>query len=302
MNRIGIIGVGYVGACTAFALINNINIDEIYLYDIKKDFLLAQKNDIEQAAMINKKITTVKIAELKDLLNCDIVINTASAKVLSADRLKELDNNKKIIFDIFSQFKGYQGIILNVTNPCDIVSKLIVDASEISPNKVIGTGTLLDSLRLKSTISSLYKVLPSEVEALAMGEHGANLFYAFSQTTIKGKPFFSYLKENNLNYDKELFNKEVMLAGSNIFSVKGRTEYGIANVTNFIVNALLKTIPTAIPLSAKDYYSDKLIYTSRLVLISNKGYLNDIKIVLSDEENAKLADIRAKQYAILYLN
>ncbi len=300
MKRIGIIGVGYAGSTIAYNIINKQIVDELYIYDINEAWLLAQRNDLEQASMLNDKITRVVSSSLQDLKKCDIIVNTASAKVLTANRLAELEANREIIKDIFTGFSDYKGIIINISNPCDIITKLIVDISGLNPNRVLGSGTILDSLRLRATISNHYKIDPHEVKALVMGEHGSLMYFVFSQTFINNVDFFTYLKDNNLKYDEDVFYKEVLRAGHNIFDVKGRTEYGIANSVFLIIESLLKEDITPLTISAPTYYKDKLIYTSRLVNLNNTGYLSDQTLNLNEIEKDKYQAVLEHIYKILY--
>lgn len=301
MKRVGVIGLGFVGGAVCHSLIDKGMIDELYLYDINAPWLKAQYLDLLQASVLNKKKVTLKMVSLKDLNECDILVNTASAKVLSPDRLQELSSNRVVVKDIFKELTRFKGLILNVSNPCDIISCLITEETNICPSRVLGTGTLLDSIRLKTTISSIYNVEPSRVKALAMGEHGSDLILALSTTTIDNLPFFTYLKENNLTFNEEVFKKEVTLAGSNIFSVKHRTEYGIASCVTYIIEALFSEDKTQLPLSAPIMYKDKLIYTSRPVYVNKDGYVGDGPLTLNEIELTRYEEVKAKQFAILYL-
>lgn len=302
MTRIGVIGLGYAGAAICHALINDSLIDELYIYDLNKDLLMAQRNDLAQAAMINCKIVKVLPATLEDLYSTDILINTASAKVTTSDRMAELTANKPLILDLFKHFIGYKGLILNITNPCEIITKLIVDATKIEPKRVLGSGTILDSIRLKWAISNTYNIDPHLVDAYAFGEHGVDLIYAFSNTTIAKKPFFTYLNEHNLNYDEEAFKDAVVKAGSNIFKVKQRTEYGIANCINFIIRNIIKETKKILCIDAPTNYNGKLIYTARPVIVLQDGYLKDADFTFDQDEKHKYERVEAKFYQVLYLN
>lgn len=302
MTKIGVIGLGYAGAAICHALINDSLIDELYIYDLNKNLLMAQKNDLAQAAMINEKIVKVIPAEIKDLFSTDILINTASAKVTTSDRMAELTANKPLILDLFKNFIGYKGIIINITNPCEIITKLIVDATKIDPKRVLGSGTILDSIRLKWAISDIYNIDPNIIDAYAFGEHGVDLIYAFSNTTIAKKPFFTYLKEHNLSYDEETFKDAVVKAGSNIFKVKQRTEYGIANCINFIIRNIIKETKTILCIDAPTNYNGKLIYTARPVIVLQDGYLKDADFTFDEDEKHKYERVEAKFYQVLYLN
>ena len=155
---------------------------------------------------------------------------------------------------------------------------------------------------INSYISDIYNIDPNIIDAYAFGEHGVDLIYAFSNTTIAKKPFFTYLKEHNLSYDEETFKDAVVKAGSNIFKVKQRTEYGIANCINFIIRNIIKETKTILCIDAPTNYNGKLIYTARPVIVLQDGYLKDADFTFDEDEKHKYERVEAKFYQVLYLN
>ena len=282
--KIGIIGVGYVGSTLCYSLICNKLVDEIYIYDINEKFLLAQKLDLEQGTPLLEHITKVKMTNLDEIKECDIVVNTASAKVLSPDRIMELKENRKIVKEIFKNFSDYKGIIINISNPCDIISYLIAEETKLPLNRIIGSGTLLDSVRLKLTISNYYNLDSKDVSALVIGEHGTSQVLVYSNCTYKNDSLSNYLKNNNLSFNKQALDDEVRKAGSNIFGVKNRTEYGIASCVTYIIKQIIEDKGTTLPLSTPYYFKNKLIYISKLARFNKNGYLDDVKMHLNKEE------------------
>ena len=301
MFKVGIIGLGHVGRAIAFNLINKELVDELAIYDINKEILIANKLDLEQGGALNNNITKINIADFAILNECDILINTASSKILSPDRLTELKENKKIVKEIFKNFKNYKGIIINVSNPCDIISKLILDETNIDKKRIFSSGTLLDTIRFKMTLANHYNISPKDVFALVVGEHGESQVLCYDEVKIKNGTLFTYLKKNNLNFDKKIIDQEVIKSGANIFYAKGTTEYGIAGVVSFIIKQIKEDTNAILPLSAPYIIDGKLIYISHLVKINKLG-IEDVLMNLSLDEEEAFKSSALKLSKLLYLN
>ena len=286
MTKIGIIGVGHVGSHIASALMYNSLCSDLYLFDLNKDLLRAQRKDLEQGNMLSDVIVRIHEAEINDLLSCDIVINTASKQITDGDRVGELKANKEIVKSIFSEFneESFKGIIINVSNPCDVIACLIHKTTGIKPNRIISTGTLLDSVRLKSAISEMYKIPAKDVKGLVIGEHGKTQVNAYSNTYIYNRPIKEYLSEYNEVLDEKELLHTITRAGWDIFDVKRCTEFGIAGVTAYLIKQILFNTGIVLPFSHMHYYDGKLIYISTPAFIGKSGFIKELPIKLSSNE------------------
>lgn len=300
--KIGVIGLGSVGSTLTYNLIVNQLADEIFLYDINENWLIAQKLDLEQGAALNTKQPKLIKASLDMLYTCDIVVNTASAKIQNPDRLSELKTSRAIVEQVFAKFKNFPGIIINVSNPCDIITKLIKDVTGLPANRVIGSGTLLDTIRLKMTFANHYDLNPEIIKTLVIGEHGTSQVLVYSNCYINDFPYQDYVIKNNLAFQEDLFANEVKAAGATIFNTKNRTEYGIASCVGYIIKQIVNDTGAILPLSTSYIYEGKEIYISKLVVINRNGYQNDIPMTLTTAEEEGFTASCQKISNILYLN
>lgn len=284
MYRIGIIGVGHVGSHIAKEIISQGLADEIYIYERNLDFANAQALDLHQSTLLGKDID-VKVSTLDELTECDIVMNTASGKITDGNRLEELKETGRIIEEIFTPFKNkFKGIIINVSNPCDIATYLIHKVTGIDFRRIIGTGTLLDSLRFKEVLARKLNVRPSRINALVLGEHGESQVNIYSNTYIDNLTLNEYTRQYNVTINYDELSQDVRKAGWDIFRVKHCTEFGIAASTAYIVNSIKNDIEREIPFSHAYNYNNELIYISTLAKINKDGYMYTIKLDLSNEE------------------
>lgn len=285
--KIGVIGLGHVGAHVVSAIVQKNLASELYLYDLNEKKLIAEINDLEQASLLEDTNPRFIKANLEDLLYCDIVINTASKRIISGDRLKELEGTKEIIYSLFKNFNkdNFKGIIINISNPCDIISYLIHKITGIDSKRIIGTGTLLDSIRFKAVLSKKLNVSPKDIHALVVGEHGESQVNAYSNCNVYGINLEKYLEINKIEFNRNEIKSLVSQAGWDIFSVKGATEYGIGSVTAYLIDCIKNDKRISIPYSHSYIYNGKIIYISTPALLGEEGYIVDSPLVLSEVEN-----------------
>lgn len=291
MTKIGIIGLGHVGAHVASAIIQHNLATDLYLFDLNQEKLIAEKKDLEQAALLEDATPVIHQANLVDLLQCDFVVNTASKPIMGGDRLKELAGTKAIVEEIFKDFNSdtFKGIIINVSNPCDVVTYLIQKVTKLDSRRVIGTGTLLDTLRMQSVLSQDLKVAPKNINALVIGEHGESQVNVYSQTLIYNASLAEFLKANKLALDYAKIDEETRYAGWAIFKVKNATEYGIGSVTAYLIKQILQNSNIILPYSHPYIYKNQLIYTSYPAYLNSCGYNGDFRVELDEREQELFA-------------
>ncbi|MDR2210988.1 MAG: L-lactate dehydrogenase [Spirochaetaceae bacterium] len=259
-RRVTIIGTGNVGAATAFSLAVQGLVSEMVLIDVKE-----KKS---QGDVLDLKDATARLpVQLKLWANDWARAGESGIVIISAGplprpdqtRLDTLEDGRGIINEVIPRLykEGFGGIIINITNPCDVISHHIwLKAQEWDPppggGRIFGTGTSLDSLRLRRILAELCEVAPSSVEGYSMGEHGDSQMVPWSQIRIGGKPFLE-LRETEPRLKKEELSDLVYktgYAGWEVLLRKGYTNYGIASAAADLVRAVFNNERRIIPVSA----------------------------------------------------
>ena len=243
--KIGIIGAGFVGSTTAYTLAIKGLAREIVLVDLNTDKANAEAMDVIHAAALNSD-SNVYCGDYENLKNADIVVITVDGQqTLTDSRLALLDSNTKIMQQIIPPIVKHAPncIILIATNPVDIITKVVLDLSKFPPNRVIGSGTVLDTARFRSILSEYFNVSPHSIHAYVMGEHGSSSLVSWSTASIGGSDLEHYALKNGRPLNGELKAKiaqDVIDAGFKIYHGKRATYYGIASALVKICEAIIK--------------------------------------------------------------
>ncbi|MGM0213385.1 lactate/malate family dehydrogenase [Enterococcus sp. AZ109] len=286
MKKAAIIGVGHVGSTLAYTLITRNIVDELVLFDKKEDQLLAEYNDLFDGQVDRYNHVKLVKPNLEELADTDVIIFSAGDISIfenNSDRLAELHLTKEIVKEWAPIIKasGFKGILINITNPCDVITQRLQELTGIPSERVFGTGTTLDSARMKHAVSEHFNVHPSSVEGYVMGEHGETQFVAWSSVRIGGIPITDMLSQEEL----ESLEVTARAGGWNIIRGKGYTSFGIANQAALVVEAVLNNNHKVLPVSS---YSEKdKFYIGHPAQISAEGIVKDYHIELSDLENEK---------------
>jgi len=210
-GKVILIGNGRVGAHFAYAAINQQAVSEIGIIDMKVGMTEADAWDMSDGVTALGADIPVYAANYEDTTDAQIIVITAGVFQTSVDqsRLDLLEINKKIFSSIVNEAldNGFDGIFLIATNPCDVLADYVRKISGFPANRVISTGTLLDSSRFRRHIATRLNVLPSEVDGMTVGEHGDSQVLVYSQVKAKGEEVT--LTEE----DKEYINKQTVQAG-----------------------------------------------------------------------------------------
>ena len=298
-NKVTIIGAGSVGATVAYTLVTTGSVAEIVLIDVNVEKAKGEALDIRQATPY---LSPAKIycGTYEDAVGSDIVIVTSGVgRKPGQSRIDLTQINVNILKSIAPQIVKYapDALYLFVANPVDILTYVFQKITGIPKNRVIGTGTTLDSIRLRTRLSELYSVNQQQVHAYVLGEHGDSSFVAWSTADISGVSLAEY--ESTLTdssvlkvtpYDKEEVETFVKKSGGQIIAGKGATFYGIAACVTKIVNALYSSAYTILPVSTvlDGEYGIKDVALSTLCAVGNKGVVTTLTPKLSDEEMQKM--------------
>ena len=186
---------------------------------------------------------------------------------------------------------GFNGIIVVATNPVDIITYVVQKTSKFDPSKVIGTGTMLDTARLKCIIGEELDVNPASINAIVMGEHGDTSFVPWKYCTIGFKNVLDIAKENNKTLDDlDLIRNDVKNAAYEIIEKKKATYYGIGMVITKLVKAILDDEKTILPVSVylNGKYNEEDVYVSVPAIVNGSGVRELVELDLSEDDQKKL--------------
>lgn len=298
-NKVTIIGAGSVGATVAYTLVATGSVAEIVLIDVNVEKAKGEALDIRQATPY---LSPAKIycGTYEDAVGSDIVIVTSGVgRKPGQSRIDLTQINVNILKSIAPQIVKYapDALYLFVANPVDVLTYVFQKITGIPKNRVIGTGTTLDSIRLRTRLSELYSVNQQQVHAYVLGEHGDSSFVAWSTADISGVSLAEYestLTDSSLlkvtPYDKEEVETFVKKSGGQIIAGKGATFYGIAACVTKIVNAIYSSAYTILPVSTvlDGEYGIKDVALSTLCAVGNEGVVTTLTPKLSDDEVEKM--------------
>lgn len=284
MKRIVIIGCGNVGLAYLKNLCQSDMTLDISLIDINEEKLEGEILDLEHSLVYRNSNINIKLGNYSDCDNADIVVITAGIPQSTKDRMSDLEKANEIVLDISNKLRetSFKGVVLVACNPLDVITELIAHYTDYSYNKVIGTGTMLDTARLKSLISKRIKVKPSDINAYVLGEHGNSQFVAWSNANIGLENLSKFLSLD----DKEVIEYETRHMGGTITKSKGYTSDGVAvcllELTLCILNDLKKVYPVS------NYNTTYDTYISTPCIIGRNGIEKVINIKLTSDEEEKL--------------
>lgn len=288
-RKVAIIGMGNVGAAVAHGLIAQGAFDDYVLIDTNEDKVRADALDFQDAAANLNHHANITVNDYEALADADVLISTLGNIKLqdnpNADRFAELPFTSKEVIDISEKIKsvGFRGVLIAITNPVDVVTSLFQHYTGLPKERVIGTGTLLDTARMKRAVGVRFGVDPRSVYGYNLGEHGNSQFTAWSQVRVKGQPIHTLTSEKVL----EEMATEAMKGGHTVFYGKKYTSYGIASAAIRLALAVVSDAHEELPIT--NYYAPLDTYLSYPAIIGRNGVIEQVKLTLTDEEEAKLA-------------
>lgn len=294
--KIALIGAGNVGNSFLYSAMNQGLASEYGIIDINHDFADGNAFDFEDASASLPRSFSVRRYEYSDLKNADFILITAGRPQKPGEtRLELVADNIRIIRDIAFKVKesGFSGITVIASNPVDVITRAYRDASGFSDQKVIGTGTILDTARLQFAIAKRANVSPSSVQAYVMGEHGDSSFVAYSNIKIAGECFCHFAKLTGIdssNYEKEL-EYPVSRRAYEIINRKRATFYGIGAALARIVRNIIEDSKNIIIAGAnlRGEYGFSGVNVGVPVVLGANGIEKIIEISLNDKEKEKFA-------------
>ena len=289
-NKVVLIGAGDVGIAYAFALVNQGVCDHLAIIDIDEKKLEGNVMDLNHGvvwAPSRTKVTKGTYADCEDAAM--VVICAGAAQKPGETRLQLVDKNMKIMKSIVDNVmvNGFDGIFLVASNPVDILSYAVWKYSGLPHERVIGSGTVLDSARFRYMLGELYEVAPTSIHSYIIGEHGDTELPVLSSATIAGVSMRKLLeKDPQLEGRLERIFEETRDAAYTIIDAKGSTSYGIGMGLARITRAVLQNQDVALPVSAllQGEYGQKNIYLGTPAIVNRKGIRRVVELELTDHE------------------
>lgn len=251
-ERVAIIGAGHVGATTAYALMLRALFREIVLVDSDTRRAAAEAQDIADANALARP-TRIWAGDYADAAGARIAVITAGAATHGAEtRLSVATRSAAIVRSCIAELAsaGFCGVVLVAANPVDLMTMVALEGAGLPASRVFGTGTLLDSNRLRALLAAKLNVAPSAVDALVLGEHGDSEVAMLSAARIGGIALDDFSREAR-ELDRSAIAATVREAGYDIIAGKGFTSFGVATAIVRICEAIVRDERAVLPVSSR---------------------------------------------------
>ncbi|KAM3379761.1 L-lactate dehydrogenase B [Capsicum galapagoense] len=297
-TKISVIGVGNVGMAIAQTILTQDLVDELALVDAKPDKLRGEMLDLQHAAAFLPRTKIVASVDYSVTSGSDLCIVTAGARQNPGEsRLNLLQRNFAMYKGIVPELVKYspQCILLIVSNPVDVLTYVVWKLSGFPANRVIGSGTNLDSSRFRFLIADHLDVNAQDVQAYIVGEHGDSSVALWSSISVGGIPLLSFLERQQIAIEKETLeniHKNVVQSAYEVINLKGYTSwaigYSVASLAYSIIRDQRKIHPVSV--LAKDFYGidGDDVFLSLPAQLGRSGVLGVTNVHLIDEEIQRL--------------
>ncbi|XP_065857918.1 L-lactate dehydrogenase B-like [Euphorbia lathyris] len=299
-TKISVIGTGNVGMAIAQTILTQDLADELALVDAKSDKLHGEMLDLQHAAAFLPRTKIMASTDYSVTRGSDLCIVTAGARSLPGEsRLNLLQRNAKLFEMIIPPLVQFSpdSILMIVSNPVDVLTYIAWKISGFPSNRVIGSGTNLDSSRFRFLIADHLDVNAQDVQAYIVGEHGDSSVALWSSISVSGVPILHFLQKEQISYEKETLekiHKQVVDSADEVISLKGYTSWAIgysaANLAFSILRDQRKIHPVSV--LAKGFYGidGGDVFLSLPALLGRGGVLGVTNVHLTEEEAGRLRD------------
>ena len=295
-RKVVIVGAGMVGMSYAYSLLNQSVCDELVLIDVNKTRAEGEAMDLNHGLAFAGASMRIYAGNYDDCRDADIVAIAAGvAQKPGETRLDLLKRNTEVFRSIIEPVtaSGFNGIFLVATNPVDIMTRITCALSGFNPRRVLGSGTALDTARLRYLVGEYLKVDPRNIHAYVMGEHGDSEFVPWSQALLATKPILELGKEIGPEFSQRLedIEDEVRTAAYKIIEAKKATYYGIGMALTRITKAILGDEHSVLTVSAmlRGDYGQRDVFTGVPCIINQDGIQKVLPLSLTEEEMEKFA-------------
>lgn len=293
LRKVVLIGTGLVGMSMAYSMLNTGGIDELVLVDLDEEKALGEAMDMSHGLPYSKSSLKVKAGNYDECKDADIVVITAgAAQKPGQTRLELVTINAKIMKSITQSIMatGFDGIIIVASNPVDLMSYVVQRVSKLPANRVIGTGTILDTARLKFLLGEYLNVSSTNIHAYILGEHGDSSFVPWMNAYIGCKSMMEYIVEMNIDMNEmHKIYKEVQQAAYEIIKRKNATYYGIGLSLNRMISAIFGDENAVLTVSAyqQGEFKQEGLYIGVPAIINRHGISKIMPLYLNNVDQRK---------------
>ena len=294
-GKVVLVGAGFVGMSMAYAMLNRGGVNELILIDIDKDKTIGEEMDLSHGLPFAPQKMVIKAGDYDECKDAQIVVITAGiAQKPGQTRLELAETNTKIMKEITQNImkSGFNGIIVVASNPVDLMTYVVAKVSGLPKNQVLGSGTVLDTARLRYLMADYLKISSKNIHAYIMGEHGDSSFVPWDYAYVGCKKVIDVMKDNKHPMsDLEKIHENVVNAAYEIIAKKRATYYGIGMGLNRIVRAILDNENAILTVSTylKDgAYGQDDIYIGVPAIVNSNGVRELLTLDLNEKEQQKL--------------
>ncbi|MFE8694975.1 L-lactate dehydrogenase [Cytobacillus sp. FJAT-53684] len=291
VSRVALIGTGFVGSSYAFALMNQGIVNELIMIDLNEDKAKGDVIDLNHGKAFTNNPTHIRFGTYNDCKNADLVVICAGANQKPGEtRLDLVDKNLKIFKEIVEHVmaSGFDGIFLVATNPVDILTYATWRYCGLPKERVIGSGTILDTARFRFSLGEYFNIAPSNVHAYIIGEHGDSELPVYSSAYIGSLPIMTFIERYDKYKKEDLDNIFINVrdAAYQIIKSKGATYYGIAMGLARITKAIFSNENSILTVSAHldGQYGEDHVYIGVPAVLNRNGIREIIELKLNKDE------------------
>lgn len=295
-SKVVIVGTGLVGMSYAYALVNQGTIEELVLIDIDRDKAEGEAMDLSHGLAFAPRKMNIRPGDYSECKDAGLVVITAGVNQQEGEtRIQLLNRNAAIIKNVVNDImaSGFNGILLVASNPVDILAYVTWRESGLHHSRVIGSGTSLDTARLRYEISSIINIDSRNVHAYILGEHGDSEFVCWSNANIGAKPIQDVINSmDEISFaDLDKICNKVKNAAYEIIKRKKATYYAVGMALVRITSAIFNNENRIMPISVLNngtYECEKKVYIGLPAVLNKDGVHHIVKLELDDEEKRKL--------------
>ena len=292
-----LVGTGFVGMSFAYSLFNQGGVNELVLIDVLKEKAQGEALDLAHGIAYAPARMDIRYGEYDECKDANIVVITAgiAQKQGGQTRLELVGTNTKIMKSVVENVmaSGFKGVFVVASNPVDIMTYVVQKVSGLPTGRVIGSGTMLDTARLRYLLGERLKVSPKNTHAYVMGEHGDSSFVPWEHCYVGCKKLTDIAKDRHQTLeDLEQIRDDVKNAAYEIIEKKKATYYGIGMALTRLVTAILNDEQSILTVSAylNGEYNEKDIYVGVPAIITSKGVRELLELPLSEKDQEKMSN------------
>ena len=292
-GKVVLVGTGFVGMSMAYTMLNRGGVSELVLVDIDKDKTIGEQMDLSHGLPFAPQKMVIKAGDYDECKDAQVVVITAGiAQKPGQTRLELAETNTRIMKSITQSImaSGFNGIIIVASNPVDLMTYVVSKVSGLPKNQVFGSGTVLDTARLRYIMSDYLKVSSKNIHAYIMGEHGDSSFVPWEHCYVGCKKMIDIMEDNNHPMeDLKKIHDGVWKAAYEIIDKKRATYYGIGMALNRLVKAVLNDENAILTVSTyqNGEYGQEGLYIGVPAIINKNGVKEILELKLNKEDQAK---------------